>query len=149
MRRFTLTAAFAGICALFWTDMASADGLYMRAEEWILTDHDTRNCDDDRILSTIESKFRYQVRHVPHLPQVSIEQWRGIQERRSQPYSGNWPIARRYCAATVDLSDGHSRKIWYLIEDNMGLVGFGDNVEFCVAGFDRWKVYNGACRVLR
>ena len=24
----------------------------------------------------------------------------------------------------------------------------GDNVEFCVSGFDRWMVYNGRCRVL-
>ena len=31
----------------------------------------------------------------------------------------------------------------------MGFVGIGDNVEFCVSGFDRWMVYNGRCRVLR
>ena len=70
------------------------------------------------------------------------------------------PIARRYCGATVELSDGRRRDIWYLIEERMGfatlLDGFhlanetrGSNVEFCVAGFDRWMVYNGACRVLR
>ena len=31
----------------------------------------------------------------------------------------------------------------------MGFASIGDNVEFCVAGFDRWMVYNGRCRVLR
>jgi hypothetical protein len=31
----------------------------------------------------------------------------------------------------------------------MGFAGMGDNVEFCVSGFDRWYVYNGRCRVLR
>lgn len=147
MRRFILTAAFAGLCALFGTETASAGSTEL--DDWILSDQNASACEDGSILSTIESKFRYQVHNVPHLPHVSIVHWRGIQERRSQPYSEDWPIARRYCAATVDLSNGRSHKIWYLIEDDMGLAGFGDNVEFCVAGFDRWMVYNGACRVLR
>ena len=59
------------------------------------------------------------------------------------------PIGRRYCGATVILSDGHDRDIWYLIEEGMGFASIGDNVEFCVSGFDRWYVYNGRCRVLR
>jgi hypothetical protein len=42
-----------------------------------------------------------------------------------------------------------SRDIWYLIEIPMGFAGVGSNVEFCVAGFDRWNVYGGGCRVLR
>ena len=63
--------------------------------------------------------------------------------------SDNWPIGRRYCGATVALSDGHDRDIWYLIEEGQGFASIGDNVEFCVSGFDRWMVYNGRCRVLR
>ena len=47
------------------------------------------------------------------------------------------------------LSDGRKRSLWYLIEYGMGLASIGDNVEFCVSGFDRWLVYNGGCRVLR
>ena len=35
------------------------------------------------------------------------------------------------------------------IEEGMGFASIGDNVEFCVSGFDRWMVYNGRCRVLR
>jgi capsid protein len=46
-------------------------------------------------------------------------------------------------------SDGADRDIWYLIEEGMGFASIGDNVEFCVSGFDRWYVYNGRCRVLR
>jgi AcrR family transcriptional regulator len=59
------------------------------------------------------------------------------------------PIERRYCHATARLTDGQDRQIWYLIEYGRGFVGIGDNVEFCVQGFDRWNVYNAACRVLR
>jgi capsid protein len=58
-------------------------------------------------------------------------------------------IGRRYCGATVVLSDGSKRDLWYLIESRMGFVAANQNVEFCVSGFDRWFVYNGRCRVLR
>ena len=85
-----------------------------------------------------------------HLPNLRIHQLRGIHEHRYLPYrEDDRPIARRYCGATADLSDGRSRTIWYLIEDGMGFAGLGDNVEFCVSGFDRWYVYNGRCRILR
>jgi len=53
------------------------------------------------------------------------------------------------CGATVTLSDGRDRSVWYLIEEGQGFASIGNNVEFCVAGFDRWLVYNGRCRVLR
>jgi hypothetical protein len=86
---------------------------------------------------------------VPHLPDVGIVDFQRIHEHRYLPYGEDQPIARRYCGATAQLSDGGSRTIWYLIEDGMGLAGIGDNVEFCVSGFDRWMVYNGRCRVLR
>jgi hypothetical protein len=142
MRRLLMTAAFAAL-ATFWTSIASAGTL-------LLSDAVPRLCEDPHILSTIVSRFRHQVHNVPHLPDVEILEFRKIHEHRYLPYiEDKWPIARRYCGAKVDLSDGRSRKIWYLIEDGMGFAGVGDNVEFCVSGFDRWLVYNGRCRILR
>lgn len=107
-----------------------------------------RDCEDTGILARISEKFSYQVRHVPNLPDVGIAEFRRIHQHRYLPYREDRPIARRYCGATAVLSDGSKHNLWYLIEDGMGLVGIGDNVEFCVSGFDRWKVYNGRCRVL-
>lgn len=117
-------------------------------------------CADGKILQRISKNFAYQVKHVPNLPDVAITDFQRIHQHRYLPAEEDRPIARRYCGATVILSDGHSRDIWYLIEEGMGyatlLDGFGKadetrgaNVEFCVSGFDRWLVYNGACRVLR
>lgn len=117
-------------------------------------------CSDAHVLKRIQNRFDYQVRHVPHLPDVAISEFRSIHQHRYIPAEEDHPIARRYCGATVVLSDGDRRDIWYLIEEGMGfatlLDGFhlanetrGSNVEFCVSGFDRWLVYNGACRVLR
>lgn len=106
-------------------------------------------CANERVLGTISSKFDHQVRNVPNLPRVAIAQFQGVRETRFQPMLPDSPIERRYCQANVYLSDGHMRDVWYLIEHPMGFAGIGSNVEFCVAGFDRWNVYGGHCRVLR
>ncbi|PSJ61035.1 hypothetical protein [Kumtagia ephedrae] len=139
----TLAVAALALAGLAWTSVAEAAdpavGLYRGAGP----------CADQRYLNKIASRFDYQVRHVPNLPDVAITDFRDIYERRYQPESEDWPISRRYCGATVILSDGHSRNIWYLIEGRMGFIGIGHNVEFCVSGFDRWYVYNGGCRVLQ
>ncbi len=111
---------------------------------------DSGVCGEPSVLRKITSRFRHQVRHVPNLPQVEITDFRMIHQHRYLPALGEErPIARRYCGATVDLSHGGSRDIWYLIESGQGFASIGDNVEFCVSGFDRWFVYNGRCRVLR
>ena len=113
-------------------------------------DRSPRACENAGVLSRISSGFSHQVRNVPHLPNVAISEFRKVHEHRYLPYREDRPIARRYCGATALLSDGRKRNVWYMIEEGQGLAGaFGDNVEFCVSGFDRWFVYNGHCRVLR
>ena len=107
-------------------------------------------CGNDRVLSRITHRFRHQVRHVPHLPQVDIVDFYRVKERRYLPQAKpRQPIERRYCHAKAALSDGRSRDVWYLIERPMGFAGIGSNVEFCVSGFDRWHVYGGRCRSLQ
>lgn len=146
MRRFvqlTLAAGLSFAAALMAAGTANAGG-----------DRTAKSCDDPAMLNRIVSKFRHQVRNVPHLPDVEIVDFRRIHQHRYLAFRDNSfprdrPIARRYCGATALLSDGRKREVWYLIEDRMGFAGVGDGVEFCVSGFDRWKVYNGRCRVLR
>ena len=113
-------------------------------------------CGNAWVLNRITSRFSHQVRHVPNLPQVGISNFQRIYASRYEPANEDHPIGRTYCGATVTLSDGRDRSIWYLVEEGMGFASIGDNVEFCVAGFDRWYVYNGGyngdqagCRVLR
>ncbi|MDW6021303.1 hypothetical protein SAZ10_05930 [Mesorhizobium sp. BAC0120] len=149
MRRLlvsALLAAFAG----FWSHAASAsDLIYESPPVGIWSNLVPRYCDDPYVLSMITDRFQTQAFNVLHRPDLRITDFRHISEDRYFPYSEEWPIARRYCAAKVLMSDGYKRKIWYLVEDGMGIIGIGDNVEFCVSGLDRWLVYNGSCRVLR
>ncbi len=106
-------------------------------------------CSENWVLGKITSRFRHQVTHVPNLPNVAITDFHNIRERRYLPAREDRPIGRTYCGATAILSDGDARDIWYLIEEGQGFASIGDNVEFCVSGFDRWLVYNGRCRILR
>ncbi len=132
------------LAMLLWSPSAYAADMVVGVRVY-----DPGVCGDDRVLGTIVDRFGHQVRHVPNLPQVGIMEFYNIRENRFQPESPRWPIERRYCQANVALTDGVSRDIWYLIEEKTGFAGLGANVEFCVAGFDRWYVYGGRCRVLR
>ncbi|MGE3646676.1 MAG: hypothetical protein AB7F96_22760 [Beijerinckiaceae bacterium] len=106
-------------------------------------------CGEARVLKRINHRFHYQVRHVPNLPQVTILDFNRIGETRFEPAHKKSPIERRYCHAKVVLSGGYERSVWYLIENPMGFASIGSNVEFCVEGFDPWRVYNSHCRDLR
>jgi capsid protein len=152
MTRFATLALAAGIVA----GAMVTGGKASAADPSVSYVEDPGLCGQSWVLRAITHRFRHQVKNVPNLPDVSIVDFSRIHERRYIPFSDdrvpfadNEPIARRYCGATVALSDGYYRDIWYLIEEGQGFAGVGDNVEFCVSGFDRWYVYNGRCRVLR
>jgi len=144
MRRgIVLVAALAGFAAAAMQPARSADmvvGVYAS---------DPGVCGEPRVLNRISHRFDHQVRHVPNLPQVAILDFNRVGETRYEPAHKMSPIERRYCHARVMLSGGFERSIWYLIEYRMGFASLGSNVEFCVEGFDPWRVYNGHCRVLR
>ncbi|MER8386106.1 hypothetical protein NKI19_29060 [Mesorhizobium sp. M0751] len=150
MTRFA-QSALAALLALC-TPLAAPLGVtqaVQAADLAIYTDEDSGVCGEAWVLDKITDRFSYQVHHVPHLPDVQIVDFQRIHQHRYLPADDTWPIGRRYCGATVSLSDGRARTIWYLIEEGQGFASIGDNVEFCVSGFDRWMVYNGRCRVLR
>lgn len=106
-------------------------------------------CGHANVRSTIANRFRHQVTHVPNLPNVAIVSFHDARVTRYEPSTPDSPIERRYCSASVALSDGYARPIWYLIEYGQGFASLGDNIEFCISGFDRWNVYNNNCSVLR
>ncbi|MER9236148.1 hypothetical protein NKI56_29550 [Mesorhizobium sp. M0622] len=150
MTRFA-QSALAALLA-FCTPLAAPLGVtqaVQAADLAIYTDEDSGVCGEAWVLNKITDRFSYQVHHVPHLPDVQIVDFQRIHQHRYLPADDTWPIGRRYCGATVSLSDGRARTIWYLIEEGQGFASIGDNVEFCVSGFDRWMVYNSRCRVLR
>lgn len=144
MLRWTSLAAAAFVAALMGTaptaQAADLAGVYGAPDPI---------CGHENVRATIQKRFRYQVTHVPNLPDVAIVDFFGPSLTRYHPATATSPIARRYCQATARLSDGRDRSIWYVIEYGQGFASIGDNVEFCLLGFDRWNIYDGSCRVLR
>lgn len=59
------------------------------------------------------------------------------------------PIVRRFCAAHAYLNDGKHPPLYYLIEQDQGFVGLTWNVEFCMIGYEPWRVHDGTCRTVR
>ncbi|WP_246272966.1 hypothetical protein [Oricola thermophila] len=113
-----------------------------------VTDSD---CAAPRNLAAIERKFRVQANEVHHQPALDIVSITDIRENRYLPAREDiTSVDRLYCKASAGMSDGRTRTLWYMIEYGEGFAGaFGDNVEFCLSGLDRWNVHDGACRVLR
>jgi hypothetical protein len=63
-----------------------------------------------------------------------------------------WPsgtIPRRFCTASVLVSNGTRHQINYSIMEDGGIMGTGYGVEWCVVGLDRNWAYNPSCRWAR
>jgi hypothetical protein len=67
-----------------------------------------------------------------------------IEEVSWQPWAPG-TIPRRFCRASVLVSDGKWRPMYYSITEDGGMIGMSFGVEFCVVGLDREWSYQPAC----
>ncbi len=67
-----------------------------------------------------------------------------IEEVAWQPWAPG-TIPRRFCKASVLVSDGVRRPMYYSITEDGGMIGIGIGVEFCVVGLDREWAYQPDC----
>jgi hypothetical protein len=58
-------------------------------------------------------------------------------------------IPRRYCTARAYLNDEKSHQVSYSINEDLGIIGFGFGVEWCVGGLDRNDAYAPNCKMAR
>lgn len=103
-------------------------------------------CTDPGVSARIVDKFNWADARTWYRG-VTMTAIDGQYERTVEAF-GPHPIYRRYCRAQAWLSDDRKHTVYYLIERGMGLAGVGYKVEFCVAGYDPWRVHDGNCRVL-
>lgn len=107
-------------------------------------------CGHQHVLSSVSYKFYHEVRHVPGLPLVGIKDMGNIVMTREEPAATKLNIDRQYCSATAVMNDGSTYPVWYMVEFGQGFTGVGGfNVEFCVEGFDKWRIQDGNCRAVR
>jgi hypothetical protein len=67
-----------------------------------------------------------------------------IEEVAWQPWAPG-TIPRRFCKASVLISDGVRRPMYYSITEDGGMIGIGIGVDFCVVGLDREWAYQPDC----
>lgn len=140
---------FLCLAALFvFAATAQAAGIIVPAEEryhpWTGV---LPGCDDPGVLSTISDRFA----------QTEGEYWNssirlaGFDRIREIGYRSNGVayIPRRYCVARSVDGDGRFRPVVYDIGEDLGIIGWGYGVEWCVVGLDRNHAYAPACSVLK
>ncbi len=99
------------------------------------------------MLSTITSRFA----------QKESEYWNsalqidGYERFREIGFRANGVgyIPRRYCLARAQLSDLKPRVVIYTIQEDLGIIGWGYGVEWCVVGRDENFAYAPGCQAVR
>ena len=108
---------------------------------------DLPTCGDPSVLENISSNFA-QTEAKFWQSALTITEYDHIQTLAWRPW-GLDLIPRRYCTASVTVSDGRRHRVDYSVREDLGWLGNGWGVEFCVTGLDRQWSYNPACRMAR
>jgi hypothetical protein len=102
-------------------------------------------CDSQAALDKIASRFGEKESAFWN-SRLKIAGFDKVREIAFRPWAAN-TIPRRFCSATVYISDGSRRPMHYSIGEDTGIIGATWGVEWCVVGLDRNWAYNPACQM--
>ena len=104
-------------------------------------------CDDPGVLSTISDRFAQKETEFwnSSLRLASFDRIQEIGYRAN----GLSYIPRRYCIARSIDADGKRRPVLFEIGEDLGMIGWGWGVEWCVVGLDRNLAYAPGCQAVR
>jgi hypothetical protein len=104
-------------------------------------------CDNSWVVGRISDRFREKESSYWNstLTIVGYDRFREIGFRANNSSY----IPRRYCIARANMSDNKERTVIYEIQEDLGIIGWGYGVEWCVIGLDRNSAYSPACSALR
>ena len=102
-------------------------------------------CDENGQLDKIVARFATKEGRFWNSA-LTIVGFEKIREVAWEPWSSG-TIPRRYCTASVLVSDGRRHQINYSIIEDGGMISASDGVEWCVVGLDRNWAYNPACKM--
>jgi hypothetical protein len=144
MKRALFLLAFLGLSATARADSEYADPAERRFSPYV---GDVYKCDEPAILDRIKSVWRTNEGAYWN-NEMQITDFDRVREL-SLRGSGLEYIPRRYCIARGHFSDDSVHTVIYDIEEGMGIIGFGDGVEYCIIGLDREFAFSPACSSLR
>lgn len=104
-------------------------------------------CDEPGVFGRIQSRFSSKEGRFWN-SDLQIVGFERVRETAFRPWAPQ-TIPRRFCSGVALVSDGVKRKVHYVIEEDLGLIGATWGVTWCVAGLDRNWAYNPACKMAR
>jgi len=104
-------------------------------------------CEKDWVLNRIKSRFAWAERNTWHRGFVIDS----LVNPKHRYVAGTAParVLHDHCAAEAIMTNGMTRRVYYIVEEGMGFASIGDGVDFCVLGLDPWRVYDADCRTMR
>jgi hypothetical protein len=143
MRVILILAAFLGFASA-----ARAGGFVVPAEQRDFPySGQLPTCEDPGVLERVTSRFSQKESEYWDST-LQIDRFDRVKEI-SLRGNGVAYIPRRYCIARAYLNDKQERTVIYDVQEDLGIIGFGYGVEWCVVGLDRNFAYSPACSVLR
>lgn len=127
---------------------AKAGGIVVPAEQrYSAYSANLPTCEDSGVLSRISDRFSQKESEF----WSSTLQISGYDRIREIGFRANGLgyIPRRYCVARAMLNDMKDHLVIYDIQEDLGMIGWGYGVEWCVVGLDRNLAYAPACGALR
>ncbi|WP_127089138.1 hypothetical protein [Aquabacter cavernae] len=104
-------------------------------------------CTEPLALGTISMRFAETERMYWNAA-LNISTYQNVREVAYRPWGEGFQ-PRRYCTATVTLSDATRHPIWYSIVEDSSFQGYTWGVEWCIDGLDRNLAYAPNCRMAR
>ncbi|QXX76338.1 hypothetical protein [Methylovirgula sp. HY1] len=105
------------------------------------------SCADPRVLSRIQSRF-YQRESEFWKSGLAILGFDRIREIGLRTNGLDY-IPRRYCMAQALMNNRSGPTVSYSIVEDMGIIGWGFGVDWCVAGLDRNYADAPNCKMVR
>jgi hypothetical protein len=103
-------------------------------------------CAHQSVLDKIQGRFQHR-EETYWKSGLLIETFNHIHETGLRA-NGVDMIPKRFCKAKAVFNDGRVRNVSYWIGENLGMIGWGWGVEWCVSGLDRHRAYGPNCRAV-
>jgi hypothetical protein len=104
-------------------------------------------CDDPGVLERITSRFQQKESEYWNSA-LEIQGYDRIKSIGIRPW-GLDHIPRTFCVAIAHLNDRSVHEVSYSVAEDLGIIGFGYGVEWCVEGLDRNYAYAPDCKMAR
>jgi hypothetical protein len=104
-------------------------------------------CDNTGVLAKVAQHFAEKEAKFWN-SNLQIVQYENVRRIAWRPWGLDY-IPRRFCTATVWISDGRKTRVDYSVREDLGIISATWGVEFCVHGLDRNWAFNPACKMAR